>query len=244
MKTSTLLENISTVYKRMSDAAMRAGRGPEEVKLIAVTKTVSIEQIREAVGAGLRIFGENRVQEAKEKISNLKSFASGEPVRGGQISNVNIEWHLIGHLQRNKAKYAVRLFDLIHSVDSQGLAEELNRHAEKTGKVQDVLLEVKLSREESKHGVSGEELMGLLERVSDMKHLKLKGLMTIPPFFEDPGDARPYFRELRELRDRARERGFFLPELSMGMSHDFEVAIEEGATMVRIGTAIFGERTV
>jgi pyridoxal phosphate enzyme (YggS family) len=232
MSTQALLENIKAVYRRMSHAAMRAGRGPDEVKLIAVTKTVGVEQIGEAIDAGLRIFGENRVQEAQRKVMS-------DALR---VMSEKIEWHLIGHLQRNKAKHAVQLFDLIHSVDSVALAEDLNRHAEKAGKVQDALVEVKLSREESKHGVSREELRGLLERVSDMKHLNLRGLMTVPPFFEDPGDARPYFRELRELRDRARERGLPLPELSMGMSQDFEVAIEEGATMVRVGTAIFGER--
>jgi hypothetical protein len=229
---SSLFESISAVYRRMSHAAMRAGRGPEEVKLIAVTKTVDVEQIREAIDAGLRIFGENRVQEAQKKMMS-------DALR---VMSEKIEWHLIGHLQRNKAKHAVQLFDLIHSVDSVALAEELNRYAEKAGKVQDALVEVKLSREESKHGVSREELMGLLEIAGDMKHLNLRGLMTVPPFFENPGDARPYFRELRELRDRAQERGLPLPELSMGMSSDFEVAIEEGATMVRVGTAIFGER--
>jgi len=232
MNMHMLFESINAVYRRMSHAAMRAGRGPEEVKLIAVTKTVGVERIREAIAAGLRIFGENRVQEAQKKMMS-------DALR---VMSEKIEWHLIGPLQRNKAKHAVQLFDLIHSVDSVALAEELNRYAEKAGKLQDALVEVKLSREESKHGVSREELMGLLEIVSDMKHLNLRGLMTVPPFFENPGDARPYFRELRELRDRARERGLRLPELSMGMSQDFEVAIEEGATMVRVGTAIFGER--
>lgn len=227
-----LLENISTVYKRISHAAMRAGRDPEEVKLIAVTKNVSVSQIKEAIDAGLRVFGENRVQEAQKKVMSDVLRAMSE----------RIEWHLIGHLQRNKAKYAVRLFDLIHSVDSAALAEELNGQAQKAGKIQDVMVEVKLSSEESKHGVSREGLSGLLELLSGMAHLNLRGLMTVPPFFENPGDARSYFRELRELRDRAREKGLALPELSMGMSGDFEVAIEEGATMVRVGTAIFGER--
>jgi pyridoxal phosphate enzyme (YggS family) len=229
---NSLIENISAVYKRISHAAMRAGRSPEEVRLIAVTKTVEAERIREAIDAGLRIFGENRVQEAQKKISDLEF----------RISNLNIEWHLIGHLQRNKAKYAVRLFDLIHSVDSPGLAGELNKHAEKIGKVQDVLVEVKLSHEKEKHGALREELPGLLDAVGDLKNLKVRGLMTIPPLFEDPEDARPFFRELRELRDRFAQKGADLPELSMGMSDDFEVAIEEGATMVRVGTAIFGAR--
>ena len=236
MSTSTLLENINAVYKRISHAAMRAGRNPEEVKLIAVTKTVEARRIREAIDAGLRVFGENRVQEAKGKIEELARLSTADyRLPAG-------EWHLIGHLQRNKAKYAVRLFDLIHSVDSVGLAQELNRQAEKTGKVQDMLIEVKLSHEEAKHGVLREGLPGLLNDVRGLKNLRIKGLMTIPPFSENPEDARPYFRGLRELRDEFAGQDFDLPELSMGMSDDLEVAIEEGATMVRIGSAIFGVR--
>jgi hypothetical protein len=227
-----LIENISAVYKRISHAAMRAGREPDAVKLIAVTKTVEAERVREAYEAGLRLFGENRVQEAQEKIASERL----KECRG------KVEWHLIGHLQRNKAKYAVRLFDLIHSVDSPALAAELDRHAGQEGKIQKVLVEVKLSPEESKHGVSRKGLMELLETIKGMKHLDLRGLMTIPPFSEDPEEARPYFRELRELRDAAERSGIPLPELSMGMSGDYEVAIEEGATMVRVGSAIFGER--
>jgi pyridoxal phosphate enzyme (YggS family) len=232
MDSESIIENIRAIYKRISHASMRAGRNPEEVKLIAVTKTVGVIQIREAADAGLRIFGENRVQEAQKKIAHDLL----------QVPGKRLEWHLIGHLQRNKAKYAISLFDLIHSLDSLALAEELNRYAEKIDKVQDILAEVKLSSEETKHGVAKGGLMELLERLSCMKNLRLRGLMTIPPFSYDPENARPYFRELRELRDRAATAGFHLPELSMGMSHDFEVAIEEGATMVRIGTAIFGER--
>lgn len=211
---------------------MRAGRSPEEVKLIAVTKTVTVHQIKEAIDAGLRTFGENRVQEAKAKIAELSAGAT----------TPSVSWHLIGHLQKNKAKYAVRLFDLIHSVDSMELAEELDSQAERIGKVQEVLVEVKLSPEETKHGVAKTELPRLLNMLQTMTHLGLRGLMTIPPFFEHPEEARPYFRELRVLRDEAEAAGHHLPELSMGMSNDFEVAIEEGATMVRIGTAIFGER--
>ncbi len=232
MKSTLLLERISKIYKRISHAAMRAGRDPEDVRLIAVTKTVSAGQIREAIDAGLRIFGENRVQEAQKKVTSDEL----------RLENEEISWHLIGHLQKNKAKFAVQLFDLIHSVDSEDLACEIDRHAQKTGKRQDVLVEVKLSHEGTKHGVSRGGLPGLLRVVEDLKHLNLRGLMTVPPFFDDPKEARPYFRELRELRDRAAAEGFDLPELSMGMSGDFEIAIEEGATMVRIGTAIFGER--
>jgi len=226
-----LLENTSKIFKKASHAAMRAGRNPGDIKIIAVTKTVSVEMIKEAVNVGLRMFGENRIQEAEKKITN-------EELR---IAN-SIEWHLIGHLQKNKAKYAVRLFDMIQTVDSIDLAGELNRLAEKAGKVQRVLVQVKLSEEESKHGVHENELRPLLDRVTGLGNLKLEGLMTIPPFFDDPQQTRPYFRRLRGIRDNMEKAGFKLPELSMGMSNDFEVAIEEGATMVRIGSAIFGER--
>jgi pyridoxal phosphate enzyme (YggS family) len=229
-----LVENASAILKRMSHAAMRAGRSPDGVKLIAVTKTVEIEKIQEAVDIGLRIFGENRVQEAQKKVPCLKSG----------VSDSGIEWHLIGHLQQNKAKYAVRLFDLIHTIDSVELAEEINRQAEKIDKIQKALVQIKLSGEETKHGVSEEDFLSLLKRVKGMKNIQLKGLMAIPPFFDDPEKTRPYFRRLRELRDKAEKAGCELKELSMGMSNDFEVAIEEGATMVRIGTALFGERSV
>jgi hypothetical protein len=232
IKTTRLIGSISSIYKRISHAAMRAGRNPEEVKLIAVTKTVTVQQIKEAIDAGLRTLGENRIQEAKAKIEEL-SADSTMP---------SVSWHLIGHLQKNKAKYAVRLFDLIHSLDSTELAEELNSQAKKIGKIQEVLMEVKLSPEETKHGVAKTDLPELLKMVQTMEHLRLRGLMTVPPFFEYPEEVRPYFRELRALRDEAEAAGYHLPELSMGMSNDFEVAIEEGATMVRIGTAIFGER--
>jgi pyridoxal phosphate enzyme (YggS family) len=227
-----LIERASSIFKRISHAALRAGRNPENIKLIAVTKTVDVNAIKEAMDAGLRIFGENRVQEAKEKISDLRF----------EISDSGIEWHLIGHLQKNKAKYAVQLFDLIQTIDSMELADELNKQSEKTGKIQRVLVQVKLSEEETKHGASESELTPLLQKINDLKNLRLEGLMTMPPYFEDAEKARPYFRKLREIRDAAEKQGFDLPELSMGMSHDFEVAIEEGATMVRIGTALFGER--
>ena len=227
-----LLDSISSVYKRISHAAIWAGRRPEDVKLIAVTKTVSVDRIREAIDAGLRIFGENRVQEAQKKVTSDEL----------RVTSGKIEWHLIGPLQRNKAKYAVQLFDLIHSVDSVELAREIAKHSEKIGKVQRVLVEVKLAPEETKHGVDRRNLMPVLAEVASTKYLLLQGLMAIPPFSENPEDARRYFKALRELRDAAQDCGIPLPELSMGMSHDFEVAIEEGATMVRIGTAIFGER--
>jgi pyridoxal phosphate enzyme (YggS family) len=224
MKEKELCENIKNIYRRISHAAMRVERDPCDVKLIAVTKTVNTERIKEAIDWGLRLFGESRVQEAKEKISTLNS----------QLSNSRIAWHLIGHLQKNKAKTAVQLFDLIHSVDSIGLAEELSKHAEKSGKIQRVLLQIKLSEEETKHGVGKEDAMNLIDAVMKMKNLKLEGLMTMPPYFDNPEMARPYFRELRELRDNAKRLGYKLSELSMGMTNDFEIAIEEGATMVRM----------
>jgi len=229
MKEKELCENIKNIYRRISHAAMRVERDPCDVKLIAVTKTVDTERIKEAIDWGLRIFGESRVQEAKEKISNFKF----------QISNSRIEWHLIGHLQKNKAKTAVQLFDLIHSIDSRGLAEELNHHAEKAGKIQRVLIQVKLSEEETKHGAGKEDVMNLIDAVMKMKNLKPEALITMPRYFDNPEMARPYFRDLRELRDNAKRLGYKLPELSMGMTNDFEIAIEEGATMVRIGTGIF-----
>lgn len=235
MTSETLSKNITAVYRRISHAAMRVGRNPEDVKLIAVTKTVGIERIKEAIDLGLRVFGESYVQEAQKKISNFEF----------RIPNLKVEWHLVGHLQKNKVKVAVELFDLIHSLDSIALAEELNKHAEKINIVQGVLIQVKLSEEETKHGVSKEGVMDLIRALSEMKNLKLEGLMTMPPFFDDPEMARPYFRKLRELRDDINElrvTSYELRDLSMGMTNDFEVAIEEGATMVRIGTAIFGGR--
>ncbi|MBI5042892.1 MAG: YggS family pyridoxal phosphate-dependent enzyme, partial [Nitrospirae bacterium] len=212
--------------------AERSGRDVKDIKLIAVTKTIDVNRIKEAVDAGLRIFGENRVQEAQKKITSCEL----------RVTSGKIEWHFIGHLQTNKAKYVVQLFDMIHSIDSTALAEEINKQAAKINKIQDALIEVKLSEEETKHGVPENELMKLLESTRDIKNLNILGLMTIPPFFEDAEKTRPYFKRLRELRNEAVKNGFNLPELSMGMSHDFEIAIEEGATMVRIGTAIFGER--
>ncbi len=227
-----LIENISSVLRRISHSAMRAGRGPEEVLLVAVTKTVPAERIIEAIEAGLRVFGENRVQEARQKIPEVKE----------KSPDIRLSWHMIGSLQRNKVKYAVRLFDLIHSVDSLELALEINKEAEKIGKIQDILIEVKLSHEETKHGIPPEELFILLRECQALKNIRVNGLMTIPPFSEDPEEARPYFRRLKDLFEEANSMGFNLKELSMGMSGDFEVAIEEGATMVRIGTAIFGRR--
>ncbi len=231
----SIAANTRNILTRIENAAKKSGRDAKDIKLIAVTKTVDAGRIREAIDAGIRVFGENRVQEAQKKVTSYEL----------RVASGKIEWHLIGHLQKNKAKYAVQLFDLIHSLDSVALAEELNKQAVKINKIQDALVEVKLSEEEAKHGVSKDELMELLESTKDMKNLNIIGLMTMPPFSENPENARPYFKELRELRGKINElrvTSYELRDLSMGMSHDFEVAIEEGATMVRIGRAIFGER--
>ncbi len=232
MMDTELLNNIKNIYRKILHNAMKVDRNPEDIKLVAVTKTIDFKNIREAIEFGLRIFGESRVQEAEKKIEECKM----------QCADCKVEWHLVGHLQKNKAKMAVQLFDIIHSLDSIELAKELDKYAEKAGKIQRVLIQVKLSEEEAKHGVSRGDLMSLIDSVSKLKNLKLEGMMTIPPFFEDPEMARPFFRALRALKDEAVRSEYELPELSMGMTHDFEVAIEEGATMVRIGTGIFGER--
>jgi len=228
-----IAENLETVKGKINKSSLKAGRDPQAVKLVAVTKTVGLPEIIGAAHAGVVIFGENRVQEAKEKISNVKRL----------VSNSKLQWHLIGSLQKNKTGNAVRLFDLIHSVDSISLAEGINRQALGAGKEQHVLIQVKLSNEAAKHGVLEKDLVELLKEVDKMSNLRLEGLMTIPPFFDDPELTRPYFRRLREIRETLSEKGYNVPELSMGMSNDFEVAIEEGATIVRIGTAIFGERS-
>jgi pyridoxal phosphate enzyme (YggS family) len=196
-----------------------------EVKLVAVSKTHSAGTIREAIDAGISVFGENKVQEAVGKIEELG--------RDG------IEWHLIGHLQSNKARKAVQLFDVIHSIDSFELAERLERICIEAGRSElPVLIQVDLAGEETKAGIPEANLAELIDSLKSCDRLKLTGLMILPPFFEDPEATRPYFKHLREIRDRLIPGG----ELSMGMSHDFEVAIEEGATIVRVGTAIFGER--
>ncbi|WP_456437728.1 YggS family pyridoxal phosphate-dependent enzyme [Desulfurobacterium sp.] len=222
-------ERVFIIKERMAKAAERAGRKPEEITLLAASKTRTPDEIREAFEAGVKIFGENRVQEARNKIPAL--------------SDLPIEWHLIGHLQKNKAKYAVKMFKLIHSVDSISLIEELEKRAAKEHKIQEILIEVKLSPEETKHGCKEEEVPQLIENIFEKEHLKLSGFMVVPPYLENPEEVRPYFRKLREIKEfmeKTFETKF--PHLSMGMSHDFEVAIEEGATIVRIGTALFGPR--
>jgi hypothetical protein len=226
----SIAENLTRIRERIEAAARRAGRDPLSVRLVSVSKTQAPERIREAIDAGARILGENYIQEAQKKIEAL---------------DAGVSWHFIGHLQKNKAKYAVRLFDLIHSVDSPALAEELNRAAERNGKVQEILLQVDLAGEETKFGAAEEGIRQMAEQIPSLRNLAVKGLMTLPPFGVDPEDSRPYFRRLRSLRDRLAQMkipGIAMEELSMGMSGDFEAAIEEGATLVRIGTAIFGPR--
>ncbi len=226
-----ILANLNRVQERVAAAARRAGRSPEEIRLVAVSKTVGAERVREAIAAGAKILGENYVQEAQKKI---------EAVGHG------IAWHFIGHLQTNKAKVAARLFDLIHSVDSLSLAEELDKAAKKQGRILPVLLQISLSEETTKFGAKEREIFRMAESLATMEGIRVEGLMTMPPYFEDPEAARPYFGALRELSERlARQKipRILMKELSMGMSNDFEVAIEEGATLVRVGTAIFGPRT-
>jgi pyridoxal phosphate enzyme (YggS family) len=223
----TIRERLAAVRRRIEAAAGRSGRAAESVTLVAVSKTVPVEAIREAVAAGATILGENRVQEAREKVEALGEAA---------------EWHLIGHLQTNKAKLAVGLFDRIHSLDSIRLAHEIERHAGEAGRRVRCLVEVNVGGEEQKNGASESEVRPLLEAASRLPHILVEGLMAIPPFLSDPEAARPFFRRLRVLREELASDGFSLPDLSMGMTQDFEVAIEEGATLVRVGTAIFGPR--
>ena len=201
------------------------------IRLVAVSKTMPAEVVKEGIEAGISDLGENYIQEAKEKINALAAFP--------------VTWHFIGHLQSNKAKYAVRLFDLIHSVDSLKLAQELNKYAQKNDKIQGILIQVNVAKEVSKSGVYVEDTMQLLKEVSRLENIAVKGLMTMPPYFNAPEKARPFFTALRELRDQIKMEAIpniSMDELSMGMTGDFEAAIEEGATIVRIGTAIFGDR--
>ena len=231
----TTASNLSVIHDRIAAAARRAGRNPGDIALMAVTKTFPPETIREAYEAGQRLFGENRVQEFAEKFPSLSDLRDAE-------------FHMIGHLQSNKAGKAAEMFHAVDSVDSVKLAERLNAAAGKLDKTLDVLVEINVGGEEAKSGIAPDSagLENILTIAAQWPALRIRGLMTVPPFTEDPEGARPYFRQLRELRDRLSARN--LPSvtfdvLSMGMSHDFEVAIEEGSTCVRLGTAIFGTRT-
>ena len=224
-------ENVAQVQERIAAACRRSGRRPDNVKLVAISKTFPAECIRAAYEIGLRDFGENRVQEAMAK----------QPA----LSDLSIAWHLVGHLQTNKAKAARELFHWVHSLDSFRLAQKLDQAAATGDSRLPVLLEVNLGDEASKAGVGESELIQLAEQVSQLETLEVRGLMVIPPFLDDPELVRPYFRRLRELAQEIELKNIAnlsMRELSMGMSHDFEVAIEEGATIVRVGTAIFGAR--
>jgi hypothetical protein len=225
-----IADNINAIKQRIAAAAARSQRTPDSIKLLAVTKTVSPLYIGKAIDAGISMFGENYVQEAKEKIAAIEK---------------NVQWHMIGHLQTNKAKYAVKLFDYIHSVDRIDLARELDKKAGLIGRKINILIEVNVSGEKTKDGIPADEAINLIKNVSPSENLSVRGLMTMAPFLANPEDARPYFSALRNLRDNITREGItgiHMEELSMGMTDDFEVAIEEGATIVRIGRAIFGKR--
>ena len=221
--------NLNRVMQRIAAAAERSGRDPNSVHLVAVGKTQSTGAIDAAISAGAQIIGENYIQEARRKFDALMHHP--------------IQWHFIGHLQSNKAKYAVRLFDLIHSVDSTKLMAELNKQAGKIAKIQDILIQVNISGETTKSGIDDRRAIDLAKDAAQFEHIRLCGLMTMPPLFNAPEQVRPFFSQLRQLRQTmAADLDRDLPHLSMGMTGDFEVAIEEGATLVRVGTALFGER--
>jgi pyridoxal phosphate enzyme (YggS family) len=220
--------NLEEIRRRMADAAQRAGRDPASVRLVAVSKTYPAEAVAAAAATGQRVFGESRVQESRDKIPACPP---------------GLEWHFIGHLQKNKVRQALPLFSFFHSIDSTALAGAIDRIAGETGVKTQGLLEVNVSGEETKHGFTPEELRAQFPTLSKLRHLRIRGLMTMAPYSDNPEDARPVFRTLRELRDELQSTYQHpLPELSMGMSGDFEPAIEEGATLVRVGSSIFGAR--
>ena len=223
-----IAQNLARLKAKIEDSCKKAGRNPAEIKLIAVSKYFGLDAILEAKSLGLTDFGENRPQELSLKFEKLGD---------------SVTWHLIGTLQKNKVKYAVKTGEFIHSVDSVDLAEEINKHAEKLGKVQKILIEVKTSEEETKSGLTAEdEVFNLVKKCTELKNIKLVGLMTMAPLTDNEMIIRKSFRDLRNLKDEINNKGYSLTELSMGMTSDFEIAIEEGATMLRIGSAIFGER--
>ncbi len=224
----TIAENLERVREQIAQAAAKVGRKADDIELVAITKTHPAEKIREAVEAGHTLFGESRVQEARAKIPELPS---------------NLRWHFVGHLQKNKIRHALPLFEMIHSVDSLALAEDINRIAEEEGMHPRVLLEVNVAGEGSKFGFHPEKLRNEMEPLLALPRLSIEGLMTIPPIAEEAEASRKYFIDLRELRDALEENfDLKLQQLSMGMTNDFAIAVEEGATLVRVGTAIFGER--
>lgn len=228
-----IADRVAAVRDRIARAAERARRRPEDVTLVAVSKTHPAAAVREAFVAGVRHFGENKVQEAEAKVAELAA-----------LRDEGLQWRLVGHLQANKARTAVSLFDHIDSVDGVHLGERLERAAGEQAKTLSVLVQVKLGDEDTKAGLDEQHLFPALESLRSSKRLRIQGLMVLPPYDDDPERLRPFFRRLRELRDEAKEAGLLLgSELSMGMSHDLEVAVEEGATMVRVGTAVFGARS-
>ena len=230
-KVLSIADNVRRVRTRMRQAAERAGRDPASVRLVAASKTVDAARIRAAIAAGVTVLGENYLQETRQKL--------------GQLGRSDVEWHLIGPLQRNKVRYVFDLFDMMHSLDRLELAEEINRRAERLGRRLPVLLEVNVGGEASKSGWTPDGLLSDVRQLAAMPNIQVRGLMTIPPPTPQPHEARPFFRQLRQLRDRLAQEGYdgmTFDELSMGMTADYEVAIEEGATLVRVGTAIFGPR--
>ncbi len=231
MSNETIKDNLDAIRKRIDKAATDAGRNPSEVKLVAVSKIKPAEAVIEAAASGADIFGENYIQEAIDKAE--------------AVNNPNIAWHFIGHLQSNKAKFAVKVFDLIHSVDSLKLAKEISKQAKKIDKVQKILVQINISMEDSKSGISEEETETLIREISQLGNVSVQGLMTMPPYYNEPELVAPYFKRLREISDMIKTmniENITMDELSMGMTGDFEPAIMEGSTYVRIGTAIFGSR--
>jgi PLP dependent protein len=227
---ASIVENLERVREQVAQAAMRAGRAVEDIELVAITKTHPAEKVREAIKARQTLFGESRVQEARAKIPELPA---------------NIRWHFVGHLQRNKIRHALPLFEMIHSVDSLALAQEMNRIADEEGMHPRVLLEVNVAGEATKFGFAPEKLREQIEDLLALPRLSIEGLMCIPPVAEEAEASRKFFMQLRALRDSLeKEFDLKLPQLSMGMTQDFEIGVEEGATLVRVGTAIFGERSM
>jgi PLP dependent protein len=229
---NAIAQNLQSIRERITHTAVGCGRSPDEILLLAISKTFPVESITQAVEAGIHQFGENRVQEAEGKIPHFKNAP-------------NLQWHLVGHLQSNKAQRAAELFDVIHSIDSVRLAQRLNQASWEIGKTLSVFLQVDFGGEETKFGAEPDRIREIVSAMSGLKGIRLDGLMTIPPYFEDPEKVRPYFAKLRGLRDmlESEQPGCLgQKHLSMGMSHDFEVALQEGATILRIGTAIFGLR--
>ncbi len=224
-------ENLETINKEISHSAEKAKRKPEDITIIGVSKRHSVETIQNGIKAGIKTFGENYINEAVSKIDH--------------INNPDLSWHFIGHLQSNKAKFAVKYFDLIHTVDTIKLATGINKQANKINKIQDILIQINISEEESKSGITSDEACLLAEKISSLEHVRLKGIMGMPPFSPDPEDAREYFIKLKKIKDYIDNQNIpsvTMKHLSMGMSQDFNVAVEEGSTMVRIGTKLFGQR--